>query len=127
MNSVLEPCRRQSRWQLELIAALRTPGEIYRVAGLSYSVNVGMLSLVFSSSSWSGCSKVKMGSSMKVLVVEDEPLMASFIARGLRENCFTLDIDADGGQAIAKVDNQDYDLVILDLRLQAKDVFTACR
>jgi len=64
---------------------------------------------------------------MKVLVVEDEPLMASFIARGLGDNGYTVDIAYDGGQAIAKVHKQNYDLVILDLRLPVKDGLTVCR
>ncbi len=64
---------------------------------------------------------------MRVLVVEDEPLMASFIARGLRDNGYTVDVAYDGGQAIAKVDNHNYDLVVLDLRLPVKDGLTVCR
>jgi two-component system copper resistance phosphate regulon response regulator CusR len=64
---------------------------------------------------------------MKVLVVEDEPLMASFIARGLRDNDFNVDIAIDGGQAILKATTDDYDLVILDLRLPVKDGLTVCR
>ncbi len=64
---------------------------------------------------------------MRVLVVEDEPLMASFIARGLRDNGYTVDVAYDGGQAIAKADNHNYDLVVLDLRLPVKDGLTVCR
>jgi two-component system copper resistance phosphate regulon response regulator CusR len=64
---------------------------------------------------------------MKVLVVEDEPLMASFIARGLRDNGYTVDLASDGGSAIAQVDKHNYDLVILDLRLPVKDGLTVCR
>ncbi len=64
---------------------------------------------------------------MKVLVVEDEPLMASFIARGLGDNGYAVDVAPDGRQAFAKVKNQNYDLVILDLRLPVKDGLTVCR
>ncbi len=64
---------------------------------------------------------------MRVLVVEDEPLMASFIARGLGDDGYTVDVAHDGGQAIASVNNQNYDLVILDLRLPVKDGLTVCR
>src|SRR5260370_19579492 len=71
--------------------------------------------------------RVRWESSMRVLVVEDEPLMASFITRGLRDNGYTVDVAYDGGQAIAKVDNHDYDLVVLDLRLPVKDGLTVCR
>src|ERR1700730_14104050 len=68
-----------------------------------------------------------MESSMKVLVVEDEPLMAGFIARGLRDNSYKVDVAPDGEQAIALVDANNYDLVILDVRLPAKDGLTVCR
>jgi DNA-binding response OmpR family regulator len=64
---------------------------------------------------------------MRVLVVEDEPLMASFIARGLRDNGYTVDVAYDGGQAIARAVNHNYDLVVLDLRLPVKDGLTVCR
>lgn len=65
--------------------------------------------------------------STKVLVVEDEPLMAGFIARGLRENGYAVDLASDGGQAVSRTRANDYDLVILDLRLPVKDGFTVCR
>jgi len=68
-----------------------------------------------------------MESSMKVLVVEDEPLMSGFIARGLRANSYRVDVAPDGAQAIALVDTDHYDLVILDVRLPVKDGLTVCR
>ena len=64
---------------------------------------------------------------MKVLVVEDEPLMASFIARGLRGNGFDVDIASDGNQAILTAERNNFALVILDLRLPIKDGLTVCR
>ena len=64
---------------------------------------------------------------MKVLVIEDEPLMAGFISRGLRDNGFTVDIAGDGEQATLQVTNNEYDLIILDLRLPGKDGLTLCR
>jgi two-component system copper resistance phosphate regulon response regulator CusR len=62
-----------------------------------------------------------------ILVVEDEPLMASFIARGLRDNGYAVDTAADGGQAVTQAEAKDYDLVVLDLRLPVKDGLTVCR
>jgi two-component system copper resistance phosphate regulon response regulator CusR len=64
---------------------------------------------------------------MKVLVVEDEPLMASFIARGLQDSGYAVEIASDGGRAIAAAENASFDLVILDLRLPVKDGLTVCR
>ncbi len=64
---------------------------------------------------------------MRVLVVEDEPLMAGFISRGLRENDYLVDVAGDGEQALAKVDSGNYDLIILDLRLPGRDGLSICR
>jgi len=64
---------------------------------------------------------------MKVLVVEDEPLMASFIARGLQDSGYAVEIASDGGRAVAAAENANFDLVILDLRLPVKDGLTVCR
>lgn len=65
--------------------------------------------------------------SVRVLVVEDEPQMAGFIARGLRDDGYVVDIATDGAHAMAQVETQDYDLVLLDLRLPVKDGLTVCR
>jgi two-component system copper resistance phosphate regulon response regulator CusR len=64
---------------------------------------------------------------MKVLVVEDEPDMAGFIGRGLKEEDYQVEIANDGGQAVDLASNLDFDLVILDLRLPVKDGLTVCR
>jgi DNA-binding response OmpR family regulator len=64
---------------------------------------------------------------MRVLVVEDEPQMAGFIARGLRDDGYVVDVAPDGGQAMEKIETHTYDLVLLDLRLPGKDGLTVCR
>jgi len=68
-----------------------------------------------------------MASSTRVLVVEDEPMMAGFIARGLRDNGYIVDVALDGAQAITAAENGEYDLVVLDLLLPVKDGMTVCR
>jgi two-component system copper resistance phosphate regulon response regulator CusR len=68
-----------------------------------------------------------MKATTRVLVVEDEPLMAGFIARGLGDNGYKVDIAGDGAQALSLTENEDYSLVILDLRLPVKDGLTVCR
>jgi DNA-binding response OmpR family regulator len=68
-----------------------------------------------------------MESPMKFLVVEDEPLMASFIARGLEDCGYVVEIASDGARAIAAAETANFDLVILDLRLPVKDGLTVCR
>jgi DNA-binding response OmpR family regulator len=54
---------------------------------------------------------------MRVLVVEDEKKVASFIARGLQEEGYAVDVLHDGEAGASQALSVDYDLVVLDLML----------
>lgn len=54
---------------------------------------------------------------MRILVVEDEPVAAAVLAKGLREEAYAVDIAADGAAAIEQAGTNDYDLIILDVLL----------
>jgi DNA-binding response OmpR family regulator len=54
---------------------------------------------------------------MRLLIVEDDPKLADFIARGLRAERFAVDIAGDGLEGRRYLDAYQYDLVILDLML----------
>jgi len=54
---------------------------------------------------------------MRILVVEDDGRVASFIRRGLREERYTVDVAPDGEQALFLAQTNDYDLILLDLIL----------
>jgi len=60
---------------------------------------------------------------MRVLVVEDEERLASFVKRGLESDDYAVDVAWDGEQAQSLVDEDDFDLVILDLALPKVDGF----
>ncbi len=64
---------------------------------------------------------------MRLLLAEDDPHMAKFIGKGLREQSYAVDIVADGEQALYSADVNEYDLAILDVRLPCKDGFSVCR
>src|SRR5438309_10320129 len=64
---------------------------------------------------------------MRVLLVEDEPTAAQVLAKGLREQAYAVDVAADGDTAIFQVGTTDYDAVILDVMLPARDGFAVCR
>jgi two-component system, OmpR family, copper resistance phosphate regulon response regulator CusR len=64
---------------------------------------------------------------MRILLVEDEPTAARFIAKGLREAKHAVDVAADGIAAAAQCHQNDYDAVILDVMLPGKDGLTLCR
>jgi two-component system, OmpR family, copper resistance phosphate regulon response regulator CusR len=54
---------------------------------------------------------------MRILVVEDERKVAEFVARGLRDQRFAVDVTGDGQTGWEMASTCDYDLVILDLML----------
>ena len=64
---------------------------------------------------------------MRILLVEDDQKIASFIKRGLMEEHYTVDITFDGVEAdyLAEVNN--YDMLILDLMLPGKDGVSVCK
>ena len=64
---------------------------------------------------------------MRVLLVEDDPQIAAFIARGLRGNSYAVDVAGDGEQALYDAEVNSYDIAILDVRLPIKDGFSVCR
>src|SRR5437016_14599690 len=64
---------------------------------------------------------------MRVLLVEDEPRVAGFIAKGLREQTYAVDVARDGEEAVYYAGVNDYDLVILDVMLPVKDGYAVCR
>ena len=54
---------------------------------------------------------------MRILLVEDESQVASFIRRGLREEQYTVDVAEDGEQGAFLAQTNEYDLIILDWKL----------
>ena len=64
---------------------------------------------------------------MRILLVEDEPSAARFIAKGLREAKHAVDIATDGIAASRQCQENDYDAVILDVMLPGKDGMAVCR
>lgn len=54
---------------------------------------------------------------MRILVVEDEPKVASFIRRALEEESYAVDVCIDGAGGLDWAQTINYDLIILDLML----------
>jgi DNA-binding response OmpR family regulator len=59
--------------------------------------------------------------SLRILVVEDEPKIADFLARGLREEGFTVEVAADGLAASAALRSGGWDAVVLDWWLPGRE------
>ncbi len=64
---------------------------------------------------------------MRVLIIEDEPDVADFLARALREAAWAPDVAATGDSALQSLSANDYDLAVLDLGLPDIDGFEVCR
>lgn len=54
---------------------------------------------------------------MKILLVEDDKGISSFIAKGLKEKGYVVDVSHDGEEGLHLILHQPYDLVILDILL----------
>ena len=64
---------------------------------------------------------------MRILVVDDEKKIASFIQRGLKENHYVVDVAYDAETALETAEINPYDLIILDIMLDDKTARTASR
>jgi heavy metal response regulator len=64
---------------------------------------------------------------MRILLVEDEPQIADFIARGLSENGYSVDIARDGEEALEWPTVSSFDVIILDVMLPMVDGIEVCR
>ena len=58
---------------------------------------------------------------MRALIVEDDATIADFVARGLREAGFAVDVAPDGEEALESTRQQVYDVAIVDLMLLKRD------
>ena len=57
---------------------------------------------------------------MRILVVEDDKKVASFLEKGLREEGYAVDVAHDGADGAFKAHVHDYDLLLLDVMLPGK-------
>src|SRR3989344_4016218 len=64
---------------------------------------------------------------MRILIIEDEEEIASFIKKGLSAENFAVDVASTGERGFELVRENDYDLIILDIKLPGKDGITICR
>jgi len=60
---------------------------------------------------------------MRILVIEDEEKVASFIKRGLEEERYAVDLATDGADGLALAELAPYDVIVLDLMLPGMDGF----
>lgn len=58
---------------------------------------------------------------MRVLVVEDDPKIASFVTKGLRQAGFTVDQADDGEKGLALALSEPYAVLVVDIMLPGRD------
>ena len=63
---------------------------------------------------------------MRILVVEDEPVAAAVLAKGLREHAYAVDVAVDGDGAFEQGTVNDYDLMIVDVLLPGMNGLELC-
>jgi len=64
---------------------------------------------------------------MKILIVEDEHLIANSVKKGLEQEKYTVDIAFDGLEGYDLASSGEYDLILLDLMLPNLDGLTICK
>ena len=63
----------------------------------------------------------------RILIVEDEPRISSFIEKGLTANGFTTSVTQSGNEGLILADSGEFDLLILDIGLPDRDGFDVLR
>lgn len=61
---------------------------------------------------------------MRILIIEDEKKVASFIKKGLEEEYFVADVAADGKEGLKLATTEEYDIMIMDIMLPYMDGIT---
>jgi two-component system OmpR family response regulator len=64
---------------------------------------------------------------VRLLIVEDDPAMATMLSRGLRREGYAVDAVGSGADAVWSITETDYDAVVLDAMIPPPDGFEVCR
>jgi DNA-binding response OmpR family regulator len=64
---------------------------------------------------------------MRILVIEDDPLVASGVQRGLASPSVTVEVVHDGSVGLARARAEAFDLVVLDIMLPSCNGYRVCR
>ena len=60
---------------------------------------------------------------MRILVIEDEPKVARFLERGLKQQTYAVDVASNGEEGLQLASDHEYDLIVLDVMLPGRDGF----
>jgi DNA-binding response OmpR family regulator len=71
--------------------------------------------------------KLKEIALMRILVIEDEKHIASFVKQGLKEEGYAVDVAHDGEKGYFLAGTEPYDLIVLDIMIPKIDGVTVCK
>jgi DNA-binding response OmpR family regulator len=74
-----------------------------------------------------GFGRLAYDAKMRLLLVEDDARIARFVAKGLREQSYAVDVAANGDDALYQAAINTYDLIVLDVMIPGRDGFAVCR
>ncbi len=63
----------------------------------------------------------------KILVVDDEKIIRKLLGATLTKNGYEIDFASNGYEAISKIKNEQFDLILLDVTMPGLDGFETCR
>ncbi len=64
---------------------------------------------------------------MRILVIEDEEKILSFVRKGLAEQGYTVDTSANGNEGLVLAETHSYDAIVLDIMLPGRDGLSILR
>jgi two-component system OmpR family response regulator len=64
---------------------------------------------------------------VKILLVDDDVALTAALARGLRAEGFTIDVEHDGIDGLWRCAESTYDAIVLDIMLPGRNGFLVCR
>lgn len=64
---------------------------------------------------------------MRLLIIEDQKKLVSYLKKGLENNSFSVDFAFDGERGLQLAMFSEYDLIILDIMLPKKDGIQICK
>jgi two-component system, OmpR family, copper resistance phosphate regulon response regulator CusR len=64
---------------------------------------------------------------MKILIIEDDEKIVSFLKKGLIEECYVVDSATNGDEGLYLASVNEYDLILLDIQLPVKNGIEVCK
>jgi len=64
---------------------------------------------------------------MKILLVEDDEKISSFLQKGLKEEGYTVDCSFDGEEALYLIEQNRYELILLDIMIPSLNGMQVCK